>query len=63
MLTTAILENLAQRDTAEVVDILRSRQLVDTDAGDAVLGYLAGNHPDRYRAVIVALARGEKVAA
>ncbi len=62
MLKHDVIDLLAFRDTSELVDILRSNQLIDTDAGDALMGHFAGHYPDQYAALVVALARGEVAA-
>lgn len=62
MLTRPILETFATQDTAVVVDTLRRTQVLDTETGDAVLGYLAGNHPERYAAVLAMLDSDEVAA-
>lgn len=57
MLTPSILDVFANLDTTEQVRVFRTRQLTDTTAADAVLGYMAGMHHDRYTALIDALGR------
>jgi hypothetical protein len=59
MLTPQVLDTFVTMDTGDVVRVLRDHQLLDTDAGDAVLGYMAGNHPTRYLALLSALDRAE----
>ena len=46
-------------DAETLTAFLREHSLVDTDPGDAILGYLAGNVPDFHRAVVIRLAAGE----
>lgn len=58
MLTPDTLATFASLDTSRQASILADHQLLDTDAGDAVMGHLAGVHPERYDALVVALARG-----
>lgn len=58
-LNSDVLNVVAGLDTERVVKLLTSRQLLDTDAGNAVLGHLAGVHPERYQAVMTALGRDE----
>lgn len=58
MLTHAILDTFSTLDTARQSDILTDWQLLDTPEGDAVMGHLAGTDPNKYSALIVALARG-----
>lgn len=48
----------ARMDTRKQLSALR-RCGVETGAADVVLGYLAGNHPDRYSALKVALERDD----
>lgn len=48
----------ARMDTRKQVAALK-RCGIETGAADAVLGFLAGNHPDRYRALTVALERDD----
>ena len=55
MLTPDVLRTFATLDTSRQVTILH-RVGLETDAADKVLGHLAGNHPDRYDALRVALA-------
>lgn len=59
MLTPKVVDAFALEDTQRQVSILHGTQLLDTPAGDEILGHLAGSHPERYRALIVALARRE----
>lgn len=56
MLDSNVLATFAQKDTSRQVEILK-RTGLDTEAADKVLGYLAGNHVDRYRALMDAIAR------
>lgn len=56
MLTPETLDAFAQKDTRFIADTLVNYQLMDTDAGDAVLAALA-NHPERKRAVMRSLKR------
>ncbi len=58
MLQSDTLAVFARLDTSRQVSILTQSQTLDTPEGDAVLGHLAGNHPDEYRALVIALARG-----
>lgn len=63
MLTPETLAAFAKKDTRFIADTLVNYQLIDTDAGDAVLAALA-NYPERKRAVMRALKRrGFEVAA
>lgn len=59
MLTANVLETFGTLDTSRQVAILRDHQLIDTPPGDAVMGHLAGNSPERYRALVTALAYGD----
>ncbi len=59
-LTVDVLKVFANSDTARQVQILR-RVGLETDAADKVLGYLAGNHTERYRALMQAIAANEPV--
>lgn len=54
-----VLDVVAGMDTGRIVGLLTSRQLLDTEAGDAILGHMAGNHPGEYEAVMAALGRAE----
>ena len=58
MLQSDTLAVFASLNTSRQVNILTQSQTLDTPEGDAVLGHLAGNHPDEYRALVIALARG-----
>ena len=57
MLTPKVADVFAREDTERQVSILKGSQLLDTEVGDALMGHLAGSHPERYSALIVALAR------
>ena len=59
-LTSSVLETFALKDTSRQIEILK-RTGLDTDAADKVLGYLAGNHAERYRALMQAIARNDNV--
>lgn len=50
------LSAFARLDTRKQVAALK-RCGIDTEAADAVLGHLAGNHPERYGALRTALDR------
>lgn len=49
----------ARLDTSKQVAALK-RCGIETEAADMVLGHLAGNHPARYEALNIALARDEQ---
>lgn len=53
-LTESVLTTFARMSTRRQADAIR-RAGVDTEVTDVVLGHLAGNYPDRYRALLVAL--------
>lgn len=53
-LTESVLTTFARLSTRRQVDAIK-RAGIETEAADVVLGHLAGNHPDRYRALLVAL--------
>lgn len=59
-LTPDVLKVFAAADTGRQVQILK-RVGLETDAADKVLGYLAGNDSDRYRALMQAIANDEPV--
>lgn len=59
-LTIDVLKTFASKDTGKQLEILR-RVGLETDAADKVLGYLAGNEVERYRALMQAIARNEPV--
>jgi hypothetical protein len=50
VLTPKILDALCQRDTADIVAVLRQSSTLGTEVGDIVLAHL-GNYPERYTAV------------
>lgn len=56
MLTSQVLDTFSTLDTARQVAILTGSQLLDTPPGDAVMGRLAGSHPERFDALVTALA-------
>lgn len=60
-LTVDVLKVFAASDTRRQVQILQ-RVGIETDAADKVLGYLAGNDTERYRALMQAIADNEPVA-
>jgi hypothetical protein len=57
MLTPDVMKVFASLDTGKQVAALR-RTGLETKATDDVMGYLAGNHPERYSALVDALDRG-----
>jgi hypothetical protein len=57
MLSADTLAAFAALDTARQVAVLVNHQVLDTPAGDAVMGHLAGNHPARFTALLDALHR------
>lgn len=59
MLRPTDLDAFALLDTTRQHEILVKHQVLDTPAGDRVLGHLAGAHPERYTALIASLARGD----
>lgn len=59
-LTADVLKVFANSDTSRQVQILK-RVGLETDAADKVLGYLAGNDVERYRALMQAIAANEPV--
>ena len=53
------LHSFAAMDTGKQVTILYQSSALETEAGDTLLGHLAGNYPERYSALMDALGREE----